>query len=102
MAPSCGSIPCWTITATPSAISARPPSLAGTANWPPGDSWATKATSSYLKSPRWRSYDCSTPGWSSATWRVQRVFAAEGVYLGKLGGYVNDMGANSTRAEDHL
>ena len=34
--------------------------------------------------------------------RVQRVFAEEGVYLGKLGGYEDDAGANSTRLEDHL
>ena len=34
--------------------------------------------------------------------RVQRVFAAESVYLGTLGGYENDVGANSTREDVHL
>lgn len=34
--------------------------------------------------------------------RLQRVFAAEGVYLGTLGGYEKDVGANSTRTDDHL
>jgi hypothetical protein len=34
--------------------------------------------------------------------RAQRIFADEGVYLGNLGGYEDDVGANSTRREDHL
>jgi hypothetical protein len=34
--------------------------------------------------------------------RVQRIFAAESVYLGKLGGYDQDVGANSTVEEQHL
>jgi len=33
---------------------------------------------------------------------VYEIFAAESVWLGALGGYENDAGANSTRREDHL
>lgn len=34
--------------------------------------------------------------------RVQRIFATDSVYLGKLGGYDQDVGANSTVEEEHL
>ena len=33
---------------------------------------------------------------------LQRLFALESVYLGNLGGYDKDRGANSTREDDHL